>query len=126
MRAPHFIFIDDATGSESDSEQYRKLLNKEDELTVDLVWPDRTRILVPEPELEAGIDGYILDINLRDQVGDDGQRFIGTGAGLAQDLRLLQTLGPSEGQKARPIVRLCANSGFSGLLGGRRQHRRHL
>ena len=54
-----------------------------------LTWcaPDRTKLLVAEPELEAGIDGYILDINLRDQVDEHGQRFIGTGAGLAQDLR---------------------------------------
>jgi hypothetical protein len=62
VRAPHYIFVDDAFGPESDGEAYRKLLNKEGELTVDLVWPDRTKLLVPESELEEGIDGYILDI----------------------------------------------------------------
>lgn len=110
--------MDDATGPESDSERYRKLLDKDGELAVDLVQPDRSKLLVAEPELEPGIDGYILDINLRDQVNEHGQRFFGTGAGLAQDLRLLQTLGPNEGQKARPIVRLCATQVFQDYLAG--------
>jgi hypothetical protein len=110
--------VDDVTGPESDSERYRKLLDKNGELAVDLVRPDRSKLLVSESELEPGIDGYILDINLRDQVDERGQRFLGTGAGLAQDLRLLQTLGPSEGQKARPIVRLCAAQVFQEYLKG--------
>ena len=84
MSAPHYIFVDDATGPESDSERYRKLLDKYGEARGRLVARDRSKLLVAEPELEAGIDGYILDINLRDQVDEHGQRFLGTGAGLAQ------------------------------------------
>lgn len=110
--------MDDATGPESDSERYRKLLAKDGELGVDLVRPDRSKLLVSESELQPGIDGYILDINLRDQVDEHGQRFLGTGAGLAQDLRLLQARGPSEGQRARPIVRLCATQVFQQYLKG--------
>jgi len=118
LSTPHYIFVDDATGPESDSERYRKLLDKEGELAVDLVPPDRSTLLVAEPELEAGIDGYILDINLSDQIDDHGKRFRGTGAGLAQDLRLLQTKGPNEGQRPRPIVRLCAAQVFQDYLAG--------
>ncbi len=118
MTIPRYIFVDDTAGPESDGERYRNLLNKEGELRVDLVWPDRATLLVAESDLEAGIDGYILDINLRDQVDEKGQRFLGTGAGLAQDLRLLQALGPSQGQKARPVVRLCAAQVFQDYLAG--------
>jgi hypothetical protein len=110
--------VDDATGPESDSERYRKLLDKNGELAVDLVPPDRSKLLVAESQLPPGIDGYILDINLSDQVDEQGKRFHGTGAGLAQDLRLLQTRGPSEGQRARPVVRLCAAQVFQEYLKG--------
>jgi hypothetical protein len=55
---------------------------------------------------------------LKDQVGEGGQRFVGTGAGLAQDLRLYQVLGPAEGQKPRPVVRLCAAQVFQDYLAG--------
>ena len=116
MSTPRYIFVDDTVGLESDGERYRQLLNKDGELIVDLVWPDRTALLVPESELQAGIDGYILDINLRDQVDEQGKRFLGTGAGLAQDIRLLQALGPEKGQKARPVVRLCAAQVFQDYL----------
>ena len=118
MSTPCYLFIDDATGPEGDGDHYRKLLDKEGELKVKLAWPDRTTLLVPESELDPGIDGYILDINLSDQVDRAGHRFVGTGAGLAQDLRLLQALGPEKGQKARPVVRLCAAQVFQDYLAG--------
>ncbi|MCA0049517.1 hypothetical protein LB577_21660 [Mesorhizobium sp. B283B1A] len=113
-----YLFIDDAMGVGSDGERYQKLLQKDGELSVDLVWPDREKLLVNEADLEGGIDGFILDINLKDQVSNEGVRFIGTGAGLAQDLRLLQALWPKEGQKPRPVVRLCAAQVFQDYLAG--------
>lgn len=115
---PRYLFIDDAAGFQADGEQYRKLLDKEGELNVELVWPDRTALLVSESELMQGVDGYILNINLGDQVDSQGRRFLGTGAGLAQDFRLLQALGPEKGQKARPVVRLCAAQVFQDYLAG--------
>jgi hypothetical protein len=118
LSTPCYLFIDDATGPQGDGDHYRKLLDKEGELKVKLAWPDRTTLLVPESELSPGIDGYILDINLGDQVDSTGDRFLGTGAGLAQDLRLLQALGPEKGQKARPVVRLCAAQVFQDYLAG--------
>jgi hypothetical protein len=110
--------VDDTAGPQSDAERYRTLLNKDGELCVSLIRPDRAHLLVREGELEEGVDGYILDINLSDQVDEDGNRFLGTGAGLAQDLRLLQALGPAEGQRARPVVRLCAAQVFQAYLAG--------
>jgi hypothetical protein len=118
MSVPHFLYIDDATGPNSDGERYRALLNKEGELRVTLIRPSREAVLVSEAELEDEVDGYILDINLRDLADADGRRFLGTGAGLAQDLRLLQTLGPTEGQRPRPVVRLCAAQVFQDYLAG--------
>ena len=120
MTPPRYLFIDDATGAGGDAEHYRNLLNKADQLQVELTRPDRDTLLVPEAELADNIDGFILDINLSDQTDDDGIRFLGTGAGLAQDLRLLQALGPGNerGQRPRPVVRLCAAQVFQDYLAG--------
>lgn len=113
-----YLFIDDATGAGNDAERYQKLLQQADVLAIDLAWPNREELLVDEGDVGDGIDGYILDINLKDQISKDGERFLGTGAGLAQDLRLLQALWPKEGQKPRPIVRLCAAQVFQDYLAG--------
>lgn len=118
MIVPKYLFVDDATGSAGDADHYRKMLSKAGVLDVELVRPDRDMLLVPETSL-SGIDGYILDINLSDQADEDGVRFLGTGAGLAQDLRLFQALGPDNGgQRPRPIVRLCAAQVFQAYLEG--------
>ncbi len=95
-----------------------QLLNKEGVLRVDLRAPNRDEHIGLEKDLEDGVDGFILDINLSDQVGADGKRFVGTGAGLAQDLRLQQALFPDSGQRPRPVVRLCAEQVFQHYLQG--------
>lgn len=118
MTAPKYLFVDDAIGNGGDAEQYRKMLSKVGILDVELTRPDRDKLLVPDAELDE-VDGFILDINLSDQVAPDGKRFMGTGAGLAQDLRLLQSLGANNGgQRPRPIVRLCAAQVFQAYLEG--------
>jgi len=118
MTAPKYLFVDDAIGDGGDADQYRKMLTKADVLDVELIRPDRDRLLVPDADL-GEVDGFILDINLSDQVAADGKRFMGTGAGLAQDLRLLQSLGANNGgQRPRPIVRLCAAQVFQAYLEG--------
>ncbi len=120
MTPPKYLFVDDATGAGGDAEHYSNMLNKAGQLQIELMRPDRDKILVPEAELAGDIDGFILDINLSDQTDDDGKRFLGTGAGLAQDLRLLQALGPEneKGQRPRPVVRLCAAQVFQDYLAG--------
>lgn len=118
MTAPKYLFVDDATGDGGDAEHYRKMLSKPGVLDVELDRPNRDRLLVPDAEL-GPIDGFILDINLGDQLAADGTRFMGTGAGLAQDLRLLQSLGAANGgQHPRPIVRLCAAQVHQAYLEG--------
>lgn len=118
MTVPHYVFVDDNTGENSDGERFRTLLNKAGQLSVSLVRPDRAALLVTESELKDAVDGFILDINLKDQADENGLRFLGTGAGLAQDLRLLQALGARDGQRARPIIRLCAAQVFQAYLAG--------
>ena len=113
----HFVFVDDGFAAGGDAENYRRLLQLEGQLEVSGMVPDRDALLVPESQLPANIDGFILDINLRD-IAHEGQRFVGTGAGLAQDLRLLQTAGGADGQRPRPIVRLCAAQVFQRYLAG--------
>jgi hypothetical protein len=114
----HFYFIDDAVGPDGDAERYRAVLSGGD-LIVTLMAPNRETLLVPEDKIPQDVAGYILDINLRDalQLGSD-QRFLGTGAGLAQDLRLLQASGGGDRQKPRPIVRLCAAQVFQQYIAG--------
>ena len=115
---PLFIFIDDDTREKGDAEEFKKLLNLPNVLRVELRKPDRNTLLVSEEKLEEGIAGFILDISLSDHVQNGDERFIGTGAGLAQDIRLLQSLGEPNGQKPRPIVRLCATKVFQDFLKG--------
>lgn len=118
MTAPRYIFVDDAIGDAGDAERYRSLLQKAGQLQVDLMPPNRERLLAPEADIDGEIDGFILDINLSDQVDASGKRFLGTGAGLAQDLRLLQSLGAEKGQRPRPVIRLCAAQVFQDYLAG--------
>lgn len=114
----HFLFVDDAVGPNGDAERYRQLLSG-GELRVTATGPSRSKLLVREDQLEPpDLAGFILDINLADQVEEGQDRFLGSGAGLAQDIRLLQGVEGSEGQRPRPIVRLCASQVFQKYIAG--------
>ncbi|MFO1150985.1 MAG: hypothetical protein U1E62_21630 [Alsobacter sp.] len=114
---PKFLFIDDAVNG-GDADRYWRLLDKAGELSIEPRLPERSELLVSEAELPEGINGFIVDINLKDRVVEGRNRFIGTGAGLAQDLRLLQAVNGPDGQRPRPIVRLCAAQVFQSYLAG--------
>jgi hypothetical protein len=117
MPEPKFLFVDDSVGITDDAQRFQVLLSTEGELRIELSKPNRDQLLISEAEL-ADIDGFILDINLKDHAEEGQPRFLGTGAGLAQDIRALQVEGPPHGQRPRPIVRLCAAQVFQRYMEG--------